>query len=75
MQHFVLFLHLYNETVNEKQSALTDTDLNDLIRRCLKKDVVAQKRLYGAYAPKMLALCIRYMGDREAGMDVLQDGL
>lgn len=58
----------------KKQSALTDTDLNDLIQRCLKRDVVAQKRLYDTYAPKMLALSIRYMGDREAGMDVLQDG-
>ncbi|NMB36653.1 MAG: sigma-70 family RNA polymerase sigma factor [Bacteroidales bacterium] len=57
-----------------KQSALPDTDLKDLIQRCLKRDVVAQKRLYDTYSPKMLALCIRYMGDREAGMDVLQDG-
>lgn len=34
----------------------------------------AQKALYDALAPKMFALCLRYMGDREVAEDVLQDG-
>jgi hypothetical protein len=44
----------------KKQSALTDTDLNDLIQRCLKRDVVAQKRLYDAFTRQR---CWLYVSD------------
>lgn len=32
------------------------------------------KAIYDLLAPKMLALCLRYMGNREDAEDVLQDG-
>ena len=32
------------------------------------------KAIYEKLAPKMMSLCLRYMGDREDAKDVLQDG-
>lgn len=45
-----------------------------LIESCKSGDRVAQKRLYDFLAPRMFALCIRYVKDRELAEDVLQDG-
>ena len=45
-----------------------------LLQDCLKGDRKAQKKLYDLLAPKMMALCLRYMGDREDAQDVLQEG-
>ncbi|MBQ0077683.1 MAG: sigma-70 family RNA polymerase sigma factor [Bacteroidales bacterium] len=33
----------------------------------------AQKAIYDELSPKMYAVCLRYMGDREAAQDILQD--
>ena len=49
-------------------------DEKRLIRLAKKGDPGAQKGLYDLLAPKMFAVCIRYMGDRMAAEDVLQDG-
>ncbi|MCQ2167167.1 MAG: sigma-70 family RNA polymerase sigma factor [Bacteroidales bacterium] len=32
------------------------------------------KEIYDSLAPRMMAVCLRYMGDRESAEDVLQDG-
>lgn len=53
-----------NRKMNEKQ----------LITGCLNGDRTAQKKLYELYAPKMLGVCLRYVGDKETAHDVLQDG-
>lgn len=45
-----------------------------LIESCIKGNRVSQKALYDRLAPRMFPLCIRYIGDREAAEDVLQDG-
>ncbi len=45
-----------------------------LIEACKKQDPLAQKALYELYAPKMLAICRRYMGSEEAAEDVFHDG-
>lgn len=44
------------------------------IEACKKQDPRAQKAVYDALAGKMFAVCLRYMGDREAAEDILQDG-
>ena len=49
-------------------------DETRLVRLARKGDPGAQKGLYDLLAPKMFAVCIRYMGDRMAAEDVLQDG-
>jgi len=72
MQRFGWNLHLVNrETKKEKTG--TDSGSN-LVDACRKGDRKAQKKLYDALAPKMFAVCIRYMGQRDAAEDVLQEG-
>lgn len=46
----------------------------ELIAQCLKNDALAQKQMYEWLAPRMHALCLRYIADREAARDVLHDG-
>lgn len=45
-----------------------------MLSACKKGDSRAQKAVYDSLSSKMYALCVRYMGDREAAQDVLQDG-
>ena len=49
-------------------------DEKELLRACLKQDPRAQRTLYELYSPKMLSLCIRYVGERERARDILHDG-
>lgn len=46
----------------------------ELLQACVRQDRKAQKVLYEMYSPRMLTLCIRYVGDRERAKDLLQDG-
>ena len=45
-----------------------------LLQDSQQGDRNAQKQLYNLLAPKMMALCLRYMGNREDAEDVLQEG-
>jgi RNA polymerase sigma factor (sigma-70 family) len=45
-----------------------------LIEGCKRGDRKAQKQLYDKFAPKMLVVCERFMGNRDAAQDILQDG-
>ena len=45
-----------------------------LITACKKQNRSAQKALYELYAPKMMAVCLRYCQDNETARDVLHDG-
>ena len=47
----------------------------ELAERCGKGDNLARKQLYERYAGQLMAICIRYIGDRETAQDVLHDGL
>ena len=46
----------------------------ELAERCGKGDNLARKQLYERYAGQLMAICIRYIGDRETAQDVLHDG-
>lgn len=46
-------------------------DEQELIKGCLKRDRVAQKRLYDTFSSKMYALCCRYIKDSMEAEDVL----
>lgn len=50
--------------------------MNDsqIITACKKQDRSAQKVLYERYAPKMMAVCLRYCKDYETARDLLHDG-
>ena len=45
-----------------------------MAQRSLQKDQVSQRLLYERLAGKMLAVCKRYVGDRETAKDVMHDG-
>ncbi|MDF2157202.1 sigma-70 family RNA polymerase sigma factor [Algoriphagus sp. CAU 1675] len=45
-----------------------------LIKACLKGDRSAQRHLYDCYSGKFLAICIRYLKDREHAEDVMIEG-
>ena len=46
----------------------------ELIAGCMKNDALAQRHVYEWLSPRMFAVCFRYVGEREAAMDVLHDG-
>jgi len=46
----------------------------DLVNSCRRGDRRAQKALYDLLAPKMYALCRRYVGNGQQAEDLLQDG-
>ena len=45
-----------------------------LLQDCKDGKLKAQRQVYDALSPKMMALCLRYMGNREDAEDVLQEG-
>ena len=49
-------------------------NLENLIEGCKKRDPKAQRGLYDFLAPRMLAVCRRYVHDEESAEDVMQDG-
>jgi hypothetical protein len=46
-----------------------------LIQRCLKQDYTAQEFLYKKYAPRFLALILRYIPRRDDAEDVLVESI
>ncbi len=68
MQHFGRKLHLISRAEQKNQS------IKDLIQAGLRGDRNAQKAIYDSLASKMMSVCLRYMGDREAALDILQEG-
>ncbi|HCC52224.1 MAG TPA: RNA polymerase [Porphyromonadaceae bacterium] len=45
-----------------------------IIDACVRGESWARKKVYEMYAPTMMSLCIRYVGNREIARDILQDG-
>ncbi|MBQ9185462.1 MAG: sigma-70 family RNA polymerase sigma factor [Bacteroidales bacterium] len=72
MQHFKQKLHLTNRNASGKEDDFSSEA--GLIKLSIKGDRAAQKAIFDALAPKMMAVCLRYAGDREVAEDVLQDG-
>jgi len=45
-----------------------------LVKRCLEKDSVAQEQLFNLYSKKMMGVCLRYTRGEDEAKDVLQMG-
>jgi RNA polymerase sigma factor (sigma-70 family) len=45
-----------------------------LVKKCLEKDPLAQKQLFDSFSRKMMGVCLRYTKDAEEAQDVLQIG-
>lgn len=50
-----------------------DKELLQIIKDCKKKKSKAQRKMYDRYASMVMAVCMRYMSDRERAQDMLQD--
>ena len=72
MQLFGDKLHLNSRKSLEEQGHKADYE--SLIEGCKSGNRLSQKALYDALSRKMYAVCLRYMGEKEAAEDVLQDG-
>jgi RNA polymerase sigma factor (sigma-70 family) len=69
--NFNLSVQLEQVTMSLTTEMREDTTL---VTACLKGDPRAQKTLFEKFAPKMFAVCLRYMGDSDDAQDTLQDG-
>ena len=70
MQRFGEKLHLNNRENRSKEAASEP----EILQACRRGDRKAQKQLYDRLAPKMMAVCLRYMGTRDEAEDILQEG-
>lgn len=70
MQRFGEKLHLNNQDNRRKEPSSE----RELLEACKRGERTAQKKLYDSLAAKMFAICLRYMGQRDAAEDVLQEG-
>ncbi|MDR1682871.1 MAG: sigma-70 family RNA polymerase sigma factor [Candidatus Symbiothrix sp.] len=50
------------------------SDLQELISGCKSRNSIARKLLYERFAPAMLGICVRYLGDKETARDILHEG-
>lgn len=50
---------------------MTETELTERLKQ---GDNVAREELYRLFAPSMMSLCLRYLGNRQDAEDALQDG-
>ena len=48
--------------------------IDDIINRCIKNDRRAQELLYKQFLGPLWAMCMRYLGDEQEAMEVLNDG-
>ena len=46
----------------------------ELTERCKQGDKKAFQQLYEQYAGLLMAICVRYAGERESAQDILHDG-
>jgi RNA polymerase sigma-70 factor (ECF subfamily) len=68
MQPFIVSLH------HQKESVTYIMDEKRMIDACMQGESWARKKVYEQYAPSMMSLCMRYVGDTETARDLLQDG-
>ena len=76
--HGPFCIYIAHEQLNDlwgrKERTVAEHYDQQLIESCIKGDRASQKVVYDRLASHMLPLCMRYVGDREQAMDVLQDG-
>lgn len=51
-----------------------EEELQQLIRGCIKRDRMSQKKLYKAFYGFSMAICLRYAGDRDEAAEVMNQG-
>jgi RNA polymerase sigma-70 factor (ECF subfamily) len=71
---FLILMQPYTQTLHHIRESVTYMDEQEIINACIRGESWARKKVYEMYAPTMMSLCIRYVGDRETARDLLQDG-
>ena len=73
MQQIRVILHLLNVKIMPGKNSRYKNEA-ELIAACAKQRSDAQREVYEMLAPKMIAVCRRYVGDLELAKDVVQEG-
>jgi RNA polymerase sigma-70 factor (ECF subfamily) len=47
---------------------------DEIVKRCIKSDRKAQRKLYETFYSKMMSVCYRYTNNAEDARDIMQDG-
>ena len=76
LKRFGARLHLYTWKAEEDQAGGpgVSSPLEELAEACRHGDRASERRLFLSLAPKMMSLCMRYVGDRATAEDLLQEG-
>lgn len=61
-------------TFHSKMQMKADISEEELSLQCQRGDMQARRTLYECYGGGLMAICLRYIGDRETAEDVLHDG-
>ena len=61
-------------TFHSKMQMKADISEEELSLQCQRGDMQARRTLYERYGGGPMAICLRYIGDRETAEDVLHDG-
>lgn len=61
-------------TFHSKMQMKADISEEELSLQCQRGDMQARRTLYERYDGGLMAICLRYIGDRETAEDVLHDG-
>lgn len=74
---FILYLNIpyritTNSVLNTDSKHIAKEDDVDLIKACVAKDRMAQKRLYEQYYGKLFPIAMRYMRDKEDAKEATQ---
>lgn len=63
-----------NRLNNVTQMKLTDAELQEVVKRCLKGEKSAQEIIFKTLYGKMMSVCMRFTRDRDSAGDLVQDG-
>ena len=53
---------------------MENPDLKKLVEACIRGERKAQHAFFKAYYGKMMAVCLRYVKDRDSAQEIVQDG-
>lgn len=63
-----------SRTFHIKMQMKADMSEEELSLQCQRGDMRARHTLYERYGGSLMAICLRYIGDRETAEDILHDG-
>lgn len=63
-----------SRTFHIKMQMKADMSEEELSLQCQRGDMRARHTLYERYGGSLIAICLRYIGDRETAEDILHDG-